>query len=482
MTRAVEMANPPSPQQQSHGDNESFGIASIEICRSNSELKRELKRLVDLITDEDDCRTEVLDEISCILAALKNRKLRFQNNKSENNSKSFSEKLEAIGVPDCFLCPISTKLIRDPVVVATGQTYDRKFIQAWLDAGHRTCPKTQQILPHFVLTPNYLLGMMIQQWCQANGLELPINTAAVTNSVKITAKERKHVATLVDELSGDHYESRRREAARELRALTRNQPSYRSYIGEARIIPILIPLLLSPDLETQEHMVTTLLNLSIHEANKSLIAEEGGIPPIVEVLRSGNMAARENAAAALFSLSAVDENKAQIGACGAIPPLVELLRNGNTRGKKDAASALFNLCIYPPGNRSRGVRAGLVALLLEFMSNPEEAMRDESLAILTILSSHEEGAKAIGDAGALPLLIEYIKAEGSPRNRENAVIILSALCSNDPRYLKELKNSDRSAGYKQALTDLSLTGTSRARRKASALIDQIQRYQRQITM
>lgn len=481
MTRAVDMANPPSPQQQSHGDNESLGIASIEIFRSNSELKRELKRLVHLIPDEEDCRTEVLDEISCILATLRNRKLRFQKDKSENNSKSFSEKLDAIGVPDCFLCPISSKLIRDPVVVATGQTYDRKFIQAWLDAGHRTCPKTQQILPHFILTPNYLLGMMIQQWCEGHGLELPINTADVTNSVTITPKEKKYVATLVDELSGD-YQSQRREAARELRALTRKQPSYRAYIGEAHIIPTLITLLLSPDLETQEHVVTTVLNLSIHEANKSLIAEEGGIPPIVEVLRSGNMAARENAAAALFSLSAVDENKAQIGACGAIPPLVELLRDGNTRGKKDAASALFNLCIYPPANRSRSVRAGLVPVLLEFMSSPAEAMGDESLAILTILSSHEEGAKAIGDAGALPLLMEYIKAEGCPRNRENAVIILSALCSNDPRYLKEVKNSDRGTGYKQALIDLSLTGTSRARRKASALIDRIQRYQRQITM
>jgi len=475
------MDNSPTAQQQSHGEDESLSIASIANFRSNSELKRELKRLVHLIADEDDCRTELFDEISRIVATLKNRKLICHNNKAENDTRPFSEKLDAIGVPDCFLCPISSKLIRDPVVLATGQTYDRTFIQAWLDAGHRTCPKTQELLPHFILTPNYLLGMMIERWCEAHGLDPPSNIADVTNGVIITPEERKYVTTLVDKLSGD-YQSKRREAARELRALTRKQPSYRAYIGEAQIIPILIPLLLSSDSETQEHVVTTLLNLSIHEPNKSLIAEKGGIPPVVEVLRSGNMAARENAAAALFSLSALEENKARIGACDAIPPLVELLRDGNARGKKDAASALFNLCIYPPGNRSKSVRAGLVPLLLEFMRSPERVMGDESLAILTILSSHEEGARAIGEARALSLLMEYIKAEGSPRNRENAVVILSALCSNDPRYLKEMKNSDRGGGYTQALIDLSLTGTSRARRKANALLDRIQRYQRQITM
>lgn len=479
------MDNPPTVQQRFHGGDESVSLGSLEISRSNSELKGELKRLAHLITDEDDCSTEVFDEISRILAALKNRKLICHNNKSEseNDPKSFSEKLDAIGVPACFLCPISSKLIRDPVVLATGQTYDRTYIQAWIDGGHRTCPKTRQVLPHFILTPNYLLRMMIEQWCEAHGLDPPrINAADVTNDGIITPEERKYVTALVDKLCGD-YQSQRREAARELRALTRKQPSYRAYIGEAQIIPILIPLLLSPDSETQEHVVTTLLNISIHEPNKSLIAEEGGIPSIVEVLmRSGSMAARENAAAALFSLSAVDENKTQIGDCGAIPPLVKLLRDGNARGKKDAASALFNLCIYPPGNRSKCVRAGLVPLLLEFMRSPEKVMGDESLAILTVLSSHEEGAKAIGDAGVLYLLMEYIKAEGFPRNRENAVVILFALCANDPRYLKEVKNSDIGGGYMQALMDLSLTGTSRARRKANALLDRLQKYQRQITM
>ncbi|PWA53377.1 Armadillo [Artemisia annua] len=45
-----------------------------------------------------------------------------------------------------FLCPISLELMCDLVIVSTGQTYERSYIQRWIDGGNTTCPKTQQKL------------------------------------------------------------------------------------------------------------------------------------------------------------------------------------------------------------------------------------------------------------------------------------------------------------------------------------------------
>ncbi|KAL0457232.1 UNVERIFIED_CONTAM: U-box domain-containing protein 14 [Sesamum latifolium] len=67
-------------------------------------------------------------------------------------------------IPDDFRCPISLELMKDPVIVSTGQK--------WLDAGHKTCPKTQQTLLHTALTPNYVLKSLIAL-CESNGVELP---------------------------------------------------------------------------------------------------------------------------------------------------------------------------------------------------------------------------------------------------------------------------------------------------------------------
>ncbi|KAH9331870.1 hypothetical protein KI387_003978, partial [Taxus chinensis] len=339
--------------------------------RSTSEVKRELKKLVHLVTkeeeEEEECRAELYEEICENAQALKEHKCRKAQAATASKSRSFSEQLDSIPVPDCFVCPISSELMKDPVILATGQTYDRPFIQAWLDAGHSTCPKTQQVLPQLILTPNYLVRTMIEQWCQWHGLEQqspiknPNANANANGNDGMTQQERKYASVLVDKLSDKKKRQlQQREAVRELRALTRKKSSHRAYVAqETEAIPALIPLLLSLDSETQEHAVTTLLNLSIHDANKKVIVEQGAVQPMVEVLRSGSMAARENAAAALFSLSAIEDNKVVIGTSGAIPALVELLREGNRRGKTDAASALFNLCICQ-GNRGKCVRAGVV--------------------------------------------------------------------------------------------------------------------------
>lgn len=54
------------------------------------------------------------------------------------------------------------ELMADPVMVATGHTYDRQCIEKWLAQGNRTCPVTGMRLRHLELTPNYALRTAIQ--------------------------------------------------------------------------------------------------------------------------------------------------------------------------------------------------------------------------------------------------------------------------------------------------------------------------------
>lgn len=457
--------------------------------RRAAELKKELRKLVNFITDEDECRIGLFDQISNTLTALKD--INFKKRTGSGNEAIVSASgLNNIAVPEHFLCPISSQLMKDPVILATGETYDRAFIQAWLQAGNRTCPKTKQVLPHLILTPNCLVQSMIEQWCESRGLEAPMRavarngvgddeSAAPTKS-GITLEEQKYLGILLEKIA---QEKECREAARELRTLTKMKSLHRAYLGQGntRAIPLLVSLLLSSDSETQEHAVTALLNLSIYDANKTAIAAQGAIPCIVEVLQNGGtMEARGNAAAALFSLSAVDENKAKIGASGAIPALVNLLGDGNPMAKKDSASALFNLCIHRE-NRIPCVRAGMIPVLLKLVSNHNERLVDESLSLLAIVAAHHEAAEAMGNAGAVPCLMDIIK-DGSqhPRNKENAVVILQAICSNNRSHFKEMRG-DRN-GNINVLIDLSESGTSRAQRKAAAILDRMMKQEHMSTI
>ncbi|KAL8209350.1 hypothetical protein R6Q57_006082 [Mikania cordata] len=71
--------------------------------------------------------------------------------------------------PKDFVCPITTHLFSDPVTLETGQTYERKAIQQWLERGNSTCPITRQKL-HSTQLPktNYILKHLITSWKELN--------------------------------------------------------------------------------------------------------------------------------------------------------------------------------------------------------------------------------------------------------------------------------------------------------------------------
>ncbi|KAH9324746.1 hypothetical protein KI387_004924, partial [Taxus chinensis] len=92
--------------------------------------------------------------------------------KDEQQAVGFSEasSTENIQVPNDFKCPISLDMMRDPAIVATGQTYDRVSITRWIEEGHCTCPKSGQKLLHTNLIPNHALRSLICQWCEKNDI------------------------------------------------------------------------------------------------------------------------------------------------------------------------------------------------------------------------------------------------------------------------------------------------------------------------
>ncbi|GAY49249.1 hypothetical protein CUMW_117790 [Citrus unshiu] len=323
-------------------------------------------------------------------------------------------------IPHEFLCPITLEIMRDPVIIASGQTFERESVQKWFDSNHRTCPKTRQTLAHLSIAPNYALKNLILQWCEKNNFKLPKKDDSATS--ECTAEQKEEIVSLVEQLSSSKLEVQK-EAVRKIRLLSKENPENRILIADCGAIPPLVQLLSYPDSKILEHAVTAVLNLSIDESNKRLIAQQGAIPAIIEILQSGSTEARENSAAALFSLSMLDENKITIGLSDGIPPLVDLLQNGTIRGKKDAVTALFNLSLNQ-ANKARAIDAGIVLPLMNLLEERNLGMVDEALSILLLLATHPEGRHKIGQLSFIETLVEYIR-EGTPKNKECATAVLA---------------------------------------------------------
>ena len=61
----------------------------------------------------------------------------------------------------------------DPIIISSGQTYEKVCIEKWFEEGHDTCPKTQQKLTHLDVTPNYCVKALIMSWCERHSVPIP---------------------------------------------------------------------------------------------------------------------------------------------------------------------------------------------------------------------------------------------------------------------------------------------------------------------
>ena len=315
---------------------------------------------------------------------------------------------------------------------------------------------------------------MISQWCKCQGIELS-DPVHYVNEDGVTEDDRDLFLSLLGKMSSSVPEQR--DAAKELRMLTKRMPSFRALFGESLDA---IPQLLRPltegksqtgiQPELQEDVITTLLNLSIHDNNKKLVAETPMVVPLlIEALRSGTIETRTNAAAALFTLSALDSNKALIGKSGALKPLIDLLEEGHPLAMKDVASAIFNLCIIHE-NKVRVVREGVVRVIVKKVMSRVHV--DELLAILAMLATHQRAVEEMGDLGAVPCLLSVIRESTCDRTKENCIAILHSICLSDRTKWKEMREEEKMHG---TITKLSQNGTSRAKRKASGLLERLNR-------
>ena len=105
--------------------------------------------------------------------------------------------------PEEYKCPISSRLMYDPVIIASGFTYERMWIQKWFDEGNDICPKTRKKLVHMTLTPNIVMKDLISKWCRNNGVSVsdPNRHAEDFHSLDVSSTSIKSFASYINDLN-----------------------------------------------------------------------------------------------------------------------------------------------------------------------------------------------------------------------------------------------------------------------------------------
>ncbi|KAL2515809.1 U-box domain-containing protein 38 [Forsythia ovata] len=387
-----------------------------------------------------------------------NDKIRWWKISLHKSSKSETKK----SPPQEFLCPIFNSLMLDPVVVSSGQTFERLSVQVCRDLGFT--PKLPDgSEPDFSsVIPNLAIRSTILNWCKKSGSELP------------KPPEYSEIESIVssmmaaDSSSSIEENQRFRVSERELlkgvaenpqvlfsRAATELNPhSFYSCSSEESVIANGSPLLpfttkpscisysSSPSTSSEfisdvvsdsipisyssedENFVSKMTSLDAFDQEQAVIllrkttrsSEEARIALCTErllfalrqLLNSRYAAVQINAAAALVNLSLAKLNKIKIVRAGIIPLLIEILKNGFEESREHAAGAIFSLALEDENKTAIGVLGALQPLLHVLRSGSQRSRHDAALALyhLTLMQSNRVKIIKLGAVGVLVRMLK----------------------------------------------------------------------------
>ncbi|XP_074558273.1 E3 ubiquitin-protein ligase PUB23-like [Curcuma longa] len=305
------------------------------------------------------------------------------------------------GVPVHFLCPISMELMRDPVTVATGVTYERKNIEKWLFAYNKsTCPATMQRLTSFHLTPNHTLGRLISSFLTSSTSSLPPPSPsdrrkvdevdALLCSIRTGPFKATRFRKLRSVLSGD--------------ASLLDDENVSSKVLECVVSEIGNTAVFAGFGACEEALgVLALLPLS-GRATFDVLVKPEHLRPILAVLQSGSADARVDAMSILVKISKLNRDQwiPVDQEVDLFTVLLELLSDEisvSTKLSSCALDLLLELAACSRRSRSRAVEAGAVRVLVELLPEARRSSCERALLLLKRLCELSEGRAAFAEHG-----------------------------------------------------------------------------------
>ncbi|XP_037450983.1 uncharacterized protein LOC119321381 [Triticum dicoccoides] len=66
-------------------------------------------------------------------------------------------------IPEYLICPLSHELMLDPVTIATGKTFERRFLKAWFEKSGHICPLTYETVSSTIIRNDRIRGYL-EEW------------------------------------------------------------------------------------------------------------------------------------------------------------------------------------------------------------------------------------------------------------------------------------------------------------------------------
>ncbi|XP_030458299.2 U-box domain-containing protein 38-like [Syzygium oleosum] len=399
----------------------------------------------------------------------------FGRSSSSSSSASASAAAVSKDPPREFLCPVTGSLMADPVVVSSGQTFERVSAQVCKDLGFSPAVDDGSRPDFTALISNKALQRTILNWCDKSG-SLPPQApdySSVERVVRsqiaaldggeeeeeprgeIRASEREllkgvaenppvifsHAVSEVGPRVNHFYSSPSEEsvvvaASPETPLPLTTRPSCFSPCSSSELVESetlglapnpeeenLLAMLESSELYDQEQGVLLLRKITrTKEESRISLCTPRMIAALKPLLAARHNTMQVNAVASLVNLSLENANKVKIVRSGIVPLLIDVLTGSFGEAQEHAAGALFSLALDDDNKMAIGVLGALPPLLHALRSESERMRHDSALALYNLTLVQSNRIKLV-KLNAVPALLAMVKA----KNLANRVLLI--LCN-----------------------------------------------------
>ncbi|KAL7000787.1 hypothetical protein U1Q18_001938 [Sarracenia purpurea var. burkii] len=356
------------------------------------------------------------------------RAARHADKKCDTHEKTGMELI----VPSYFRCPISLELMKDPVTLSSGITYDRESIERWIEAGHSTCPITNQVqrsCPDPI--PNHTIRKMIQDWCVENksfGVEriptprIPVSSFEVSEILSEVAAARQEadagdgerclqLVAKIEALVAESERNRRCFVGGGARTVL--SETFRTF-SESKLESFDRKLAV---LEEILSVLTLILPLNEDSKSHSGLGSSSSLETIVWFLKFGDLSGRRNAVMVLKEI--VSSNQETIISAfaeieGAMEALFKLIKEPICpKTTKASLMTIYSMVASSSSSanqiKMRFSEMDLISLLLEMLVDSDRSMSERALGVLDELCDCNEGRERLyGHDLTVPVLVKKL--------------------------------------------------------------------------
>ncbi|CAL9229760.1 unnamed protein product [Arabidopsis halleri] len=364
-----------------------------------------------------------------------------------------SDDLYITTVPCFFKCPISLDVMKSPVSLSTGVTYDRVSIQRWLDGGNNTCPATMQILQNKEFVPNLTLHRLIDLWSDS------INRRAGSESPESDTPTRDEINDAIERI---RFENDNCYVLSKILRFAKESDENREFLaGKDDFVGMLVDLISKLDYRNSSDSKLVLVgeavkilsmicrkifdrrrlsNLILTNGGdcltsfflSNLILSNGGdcLTSFFLLIKSGNPKLKIDCSAVLEFIAVDAESKLIIAERDGL--VIEIMKSISSDSDSSLIEASLSLLIAIASSKRVKlalIREKLVTKLTSLLTDPTTSVSvtEKCLKLLEAFSSCKEGRSEICNGACVETVVKKLM-KVSTAATEHAVTVLWSVC------------------------------------------------------